>query len=200
MIDYYDFQTVQVSSYQQAKNGNAQCGDSYFVKKTTDEFICAIADGLGSGYIAKQSSEAAVSAVEDNYNEPIETIMEKANQSLKGMRGAVLTVFKINFQTNELSFCGVGNVHLIIYTHEGKIIRPLSYSGYLSGQRQHYHVQHLELPVPCSFIIYSDGLKVSSKSKEIVQMMHSPRDASYHIQRLIEKPTDDVTFLIGKIN
>jgi phosphoserine phosphatase RsbX len=200
MIEYYDFQTIQVSSYQQPKNGNVQCGDSYFVNQTDNQFICAIADGLGSGYVAKQSSEAAVSAVEAHCNEPVETIMEKANQSLKGMRGAVLTIFKINFQTKQIEFCGVGNVHLIIYTHEGKVIRPLSYSGYLSGQQQRYHVQNLQLPVPCSFIIYSDGLKVNSKSKEIVQMMHSARDASYHVQQLINSSNDDVTFLIGKIN
>ena len=44
---------VNVVVYQEAKAGNVECGDTYYIYKNDDYLLFAIADGLGSGPVAR---------------------------------------------------------------------------------------------------------------------------------------------------
>ncbi|TLS34914.1 PP2C family serine/threonine-protein phosphatase [Pseudalkalibacillus caeni] len=200
MIAHHDFNQIKISAYQQPKKGNRTCGDSYFVSETEEYFICAVADGLGSGDLAKESSEAAIAVIEKHHEEDVQSIMERCNEEMRGKRGSVLTLFKVDFSTRELSFCGIGNINLVIYPTDGTVVRPISYSGYLSGKKQRFKVQTLTYEEGASFIVYSDGVKISSKNQAMITKMKTVRDALRNINEIITPVNDDITFLIGKTN
>ena len=56
---------VEAYVYQEAKRGNRESGDTYFIHTEEDYFICAIADGLGSGPIARQSAQIIPKVLND---------------------------------------------------------------------------------------------------------------------------------------
>ena len=43
--------------YQEAKTGNVESGDTYYIYKNDDYLLFAIADGLGNGPVAKESAD-----------------------------------------------------------------------------------------------------------------------------------------------
>lgn len=199
MIDTYNFTNMQVLAYQRAKDDNKYNGDSYITLETDKYFVCAIADGLGSGKLAKESADAAIFSIKKTHDQSVERMLEEANQSLYGKRGVVMTVFKINYETMELSFSGVGNIDLILYDENGDIIRPVTYSGYLSGKPQKYRVERLFIEKPISFLMYSDGFKVNAKIKDIFKRLKSPEHAVHYIKERLVENKDDVTYVIGKM-
>lgn len=190
---------MHVSAYQQAKNNNPYNGDSYATIETDDYFVCAIADGLGSGKPAKESADAAIAAVKKNHHQSVEQMLKSANESLYGKRGVVMAVFKIDYETMELSFSGVGNIYLNLYFENGKVIRPITYSGYLSGKPQNYRIERLYVEKPVSFLMHSDGFKTTLKNKEIFKKIHSPKQAVLFIKEKLLQIEDDITYLIGKM-
>ena len=62
-------------------------------------FICALADGLGSGEFAKDSADAVMEEIENYADESIETIVKKCNEVLVKKRGVVLGIIKLDFTT-----------------------------------------------------------------------------------------------------
>ncbi|HET7579587.1 MAG TPA: hypothetical protein VFK33_09920, partial [Bacillales bacterium] len=76
MIENLQYRRMEVSAFQEAKTGQVDCGDSYFVTETNEYFICVLADGLGSGKGARRSSERAVSIVKESHHKDIGTLME----------------------------------------------------------------------------------------------------------------------------
>src|SRR5690625_5825620 len=89
---------VDVSVYQKVKQGNSECGDSYFYHQDDDYFVCALADGLGSGELARESSRAVVDVIESNPLMSITEIIKRSNEALFGKRGVVLGVLKIDLK------------------------------------------------------------------------------------------------------
>lgn len=200
MIYSHNYTNVQVSAFQRAKENNKCIGDSYITIETDEYFVCAIADGLGSGAPAKDSADAGIHAIKKSHDLSVEQMLDAANQSLFGKRGAVMAVFKIDYETMELSFSGVGNVYLVLYFENGDIVRPVTYSGYLSGKPQKYRVERLAVEKPILFLMYSDGFKVNLKCKDIFQRMKSPEHAVYYIKDSLEELKDDITYVIGKMD
>lgn len=199
MIHTHNFTNVQVSAFQQAKENNDCNGDSYITIETDEYFVCAIADGLGSGQFAKESADVAIYTIKKTHDQAVEQMLDAANQSLYGKRGVVMAVFKIDYETMELSFSGVGNIYLILYDENGDIVRPVTYSGYLSGKPQKYRVERVSLEKPLSFLMYSDGFKVNLKNKDIFQRMKSPEHAVHYIKDSLVEIKDDITYVIGKM-
>ena len=68
---------VQLIASQSPKQGKVLCGDDYYFAVTDDYFICVLADGLGSGEFAHESSRAVTDVVREFQSENVEDIMEK---------------------------------------------------------------------------------------------------------------------------
>ncbi len=199
MIRSYQFANMHVSVFQQAKENNEHIGDSYCTIETDDYFVCAIADGLGSGEHAKESADAAIRSIEETHNQPVERMLENANRALFGKRGAVMAVFKIHYQTREFTFCGVGNISLVLFFQNGEMFRPVTYSGYMSGKPQKYRVERRTIDWPIYFLMHSDGFKANVNNQEIFKRMNSPEAAIDFIKKNLVENIDDVTYLIGKM-
>lgn len=110
MIQVEENEHIQTLVYQLNKEGKSICGDSFFMKADDKELICAVADGLGSGSLANESSAAIKDLVENYASEDVESIIERCNQAMKNKRGATASILKINFEQRQFTYCSVGNV------------------------------------------------------------------------------------------
>ncbi len=156
---------VHVSVFQKAKRGNAFCGDSYFYTETDHHFICALADGLGSGEYARESSQAVINVIEENYHVSVDELVHKANQILSNKRGVVLGILQIDFNAEVYSFSSIGNIGLVTVTKDRKRVRNIPNSGYLAGYKCPIKVVNYKLQKGTNFIMFSDGVQ----SKELSQ-------------------------------
>src|SRR5699024_8740032 len=111
---------MQVAIYQRAKQNNYYCGDSYFYTETENEFICALADGLGSGEYAKESSQTVIDIIRSHSGKNVEQLVKECNRQLSGKRGVVLGVLKINFSEQSYSFSSIGNIGMMTVVENKK--------------------------------------------------------------------------------
>ncbi len=149
---------VQVAVYQKAKSNNYYCGDSYFYTETENEFVCALADGLGSGEFAKESSQAVIDIIRNNINATVEQLVKKSNEQVVGKRGVVLGILKINFEAQSYSFSSIGNIGIMTITNCKKKKRNIPNAGYLAGYHRPFKVIQEKLEPSMNFIMFSDGV------------------------------------------
>jgi phosphoserine phosphatase RsbX len=149
---------TKVAVFQKAKTGNKECGDSYFYSETENEFVCALADGLGSGEFAKESSEIVINIIKENINYPVEELVKKCNGKLIGKRGTVLAILKIDFNTKSYSISSIGNVGVMTITSGNNRKRNIPNAGYLAGFNRKFKVTREPLENEMNFIMYTDGV------------------------------------------
>ncbi|WP_163540012.1 SpoIIE family protein phosphatase [Gracilibacillus sp. YIM 98692] len=194
-----DYQ-VEVSVFQKAKKGNYFCGDSYFYAETDDTFICALADGLGSGEFAKESSQVVIDTIKEYKDIPVKILMKKCNQKLVGKRGVVLGILQMDLKSEEYAYSSIGNIGLMTVTKDAVKKRNIPQSGYLSGYERPVKVVTDHLKPEMVFVMFSDGVT----SKEISNSYFLARDV-YHITNSFahlyqQQLEDDTTLIAMKYN
>jgi phosphoserine phosphatase RsbX len=189
---------LELLAYQTTKDGNEECGDSYYYKVTEDYFICVLADGLGSGKYANEASTAVVTAVEQNHHEDVDTLMDRCNKALYHKRGAAVSILKVFFSKEEFVYSGVGNIRFILYSPQGKLTYPLPVTGYLSGKPQVFHTQSYCYEPESKFLIYSDGFDILGV-KKLLNSYKSTQLIADELRRDFKNVMDDATFILGSL-
>ncbi|PMC34003.1 phosphoserine phosphatase [Bacillus sp. UMB0899] len=191
-------QHVHTLAFQQPKEGKSCCGDSFYIKTTENFMICALADGLGSGERANESSAAISSLVEKNYDEDVDVLMHLCNDELKDKRGATVSILKFDFHTKSFTYSSVGNIRFMLYGPSGAFIYPLPILGYLSGKPQKYRTQTFTYEEGSKFIIYTDGL-VLPGVRALLNKGNSVEDLSRQLDVYTNNRNDDLTYIVGQL-
>jgi phosphoserine phosphatase RsbX len=188
---------LEVLLYQASKKGKSCCGDSYIVIIEDDYALLALADGLGSGDSARESSATIKSVIEAYHHEDVYSLLNRCNESLKNMRGAAVAIAKIYFSAQEVVYACVGNIRFLTLSPSGKVHYPLPKAGYLSGKPQTFLIQRFPYVLNSIFLMNTDGIQsISSKELTLYQ---------YNLQLLVNvikqrnNYEDDATVLVGKI-
>jgi hypothetical protein len=100
---------------------NSSCnGDTYFISEESPWFIM-VADGLGSGDKARRAASIPVSLAKSfcqysdlHRTDNLPKFIVNCHQKLKRTRGAALAGVLLDEENKMLSFCGVGNIRLVL--------------------------------------------------------------------------------------
>ena len=189
---------VDACIFNEAKKGNYESGDSYYTVLTDDYFICSIADGLGSGPVARESSQVIPQILKQYHHETIDELMNRFNSLMVQKRGAAVAVFKVDFKKKTLEYSCVGNIRFYLYRKgTDEIIYPLPVMGYLSGRPQKLRTQLYTYVEDDLFLIHSDGV-VLRNPKAMMRRSGTPERLYYDILNTIETG-DDATFISGSL-
>lgn len=159
---------VEVAAFQESKKGTRYCGDSYFYFENDNHFTCAIADGLGSGEFARESSQIVINIIKDNLNHSNKQLVQMCNERLVGRRGVVVGILRLNLTTKQFTFSSIGNIGLIIVTKNQVRKRNIPHRGYLAGYERTLGVMKGTFEEQTNFIMYSDGVEESELSKSFL--------------------------------
>ncbi|KGX86557.1 SpoIIE family protein phosphatase [Pontibacillus litoralis] len=189
---------VEVIAHQEAKHGNYCCGDSYFYKETDKEFVCALADGLGSGPYALESSQAVVNVIEQHMHQSIDFIITKCNEVLLNKRGAVLGILRMNFHSERFSFTSIGNIGIVMITPNGERKRNIPVGGFLSGVPRLYKVLEDKLIPGSSFFMFTDGVNDRTLSAKTFASHRLDFIVESFVKQKAIRNQDDTTFIAMK--
>lgn len=187
---------VNLSVFQKAKKGNYYCGDSYFYRETDEAFLCALADGLGSGEMARESSKAVMDVIDDNPILTVEALVKKCNEVLVGKRGVVLGILRIDFNTDTYSYSSIGNIGVITVEPNGKRNRNIPLAGYLSGYPRTLRVTRGKAEKGMVFLMFSDGVNDRRLSSELTRTKNVDHITQQY-KELYGQTRDDDTTLIA---
>jgi phosphoserine phosphatase RsbX len=189
---------LEVFVYQEAKEGNNESGDTYFTYMNEQYFLCAIADGLGNGPIARQSSEIIPMILSEYHHETIDELLMRCNELMYQKRGAAVALVKVDFVAKTLEYSCVGNIKFYMTRKDDdKMIYPLPVMGYLSGRPQKLRTQIYTYKPGDLFLLHSDGVVLGSPKST---MRKSLGAFGLH-QTLIDtiEHGDDATFITGSL-
>ncbi|HEY9677228.1 MAG TPA: SpoIIE family protein phosphatase [Drouetiella sp.] len=145
------------------KPGELVSGDKVCFIETDEHVICLLVDGLGHGIEASDASNLAVRRFKENIDKPPAVALKAIHTSLRGSRGAVGAVARIDKKNMRVFFCGMGNIAAIVTSSfERKHLTSLN--GTLGYEARRF----MEFTVPWTkeslLVMHSDGL--SSKTFE----------------------------------
>lgn len=188
---------IEAFVYQNAKRGNRESGDTYFIRTGEDYFICAIADGLGSGPIARQSAQIVPKVLNEHHHESIDELLSRCNEYMVQKRGAAVAIVKVDYKQKTIQYSCVGNVRLYILHNRIQMIYPLPVMGYLSGRPQKLKTQQYEYEAGDLFFLHSDGVVLESP-KAFLKECSGPYELYRKVLEAIDDG-DDATFIAGSL-
>ena len=113
--------------------GEEVCGDfPIAVDVSGTAALFGVVDGLGHGSAAETAALRAAEVVDRCRTEPPDVLLQLCHRGLADTRGAAMTLARIDFETDTLSWIGIGNVtaDLVAKTAGGVRIRA---SALLAG-------------------------------------------------------------------
>ena len=135
----------------------AECGDTGVIKEFDGQCFLALVDVLGHGREAHDVALTAQVYLEQNCSkEPVE-VMQGLHTCLKGTRGAVAAICRLDIATGELVYVGMGNI--VVRVLGPRAVRFVSRDGIVGYMISTVKQQVMKLLVGDVLVMYSDGIK-----------------------------------------
>jgi negative regulator of sigma-B (phosphoserine phosphatase) len=91
--------------------GENICGDRLLVVDVDGTgALFGVLDGLGHGAEAAEAANCGVDVLQTARTEPLGALVQRCHRALSGTRGAAMTLARIDFRADTLSWIGIGNV------------------------------------------------------------------------------------------
>jgi serine/threonine protein phosphatase PrpC len=181
--------------------GEVRSGDLHVVSEFAGGALVAVVDGLGHGDEAAEAASMAVTTLEEHAEEPVEALVRRCNEELRGTRGVAMSVVSLNATGRTMSCLGVGNVECVLIRGRGDAA-PARESVMLRGGVVGYSLPPLRASVfPYSrgdtLIFATDGVRPGF----VVGLSWSerPQQAADRILADFGKGNDDALVLVARV-
>jgi phosphoserine phosphatase RsbX len=163
--------------------------------------LFGVIDGLGHGPAAASAATRAVDAMQRAAGERLEVLVQLCHRVLDGTRGVAMTLARVDFAANTLTWTGVGNVsaHLVSKDVTGVHIRS---SARLAAGIVGYRIpeirpaQVISLRVGDLVVLASDG--IAEDHLDHIDFAASATVIADHILTKHAKETDDAMVLAAR--
>ena len=174
---------MQYGAVVRSKPGNTVSGDTFFYCEDAQRTLVALIDGLGAGQDAHTAAQCARTCVHQHCDLALPDLLIRCHESLRGTRGAVMMLMRVEHDRSTVSFAGVGNIGVRAYSEAP--VTPLSRNG-IVGYRLN-SVRGYSYPYAAGdvFILYSDGISASFEIDE--SWVRDPRS---DLQQIAERIAD----------
>jgi phosphoserine phosphatase RsbX len=144
--------------------GENVCGDRVIaVDVNGTGALFGVLDGLGHGAEAADAANRGVDVLHTARAEPLDTLVQRCHRGLSGTRGAAMTLARIDFRSDKISWIGIGNVaaDLVAKHPAGVEVRSSArLIGGIVGYRMPDMLAPQEVPIRPGdlLVIASDGI------------------------------------------
>lgn len=152
-----DLKDIEVLEYFSAENSlEVVNGDGVFASADKEQLFIGIVDGAGHGPEAHVIARASCDFFEKNKNMALPSLMSELHESLRGTRGGVAIIGKLNYESLQFSFVGIGNVVLRKIGKSSK--RAVTQDGVIGYHIRTPHEQTMQFASGDILIMHTDGI------------------------------------------
>jgi hypothetical protein len=183
--------------------GDSPSGDDAGWARRPDGWLAVVADGLGHGAAARQSSARAVSCVCEPDPTDLQAAVSAVEGALRGMRGVTLALVQWDQRRGQLSHLGVGDVStLLVSPGKPGARRFVSTAGVLGGPRRIRPRLEEIAPLPGDVLVMAtDGLRVQlDGAADRALLLRHPAAVATHLLSTQAVATDDALVLVVRFS
>lgn len=147
---------IEIGTALRTLRGEEVCGDAVRVFRSERQVILALADGMGHGPLAASAATLFCDFVEPRINLGLLDILRGAHAALRGSRGAVAALVRVDADTGELTFAGLGNIAFKTLTR--RPLKGFSMPGSLGAHVRMMREFHGHLEDGDIIVLHSDGM------------------------------------------
>ena len=143
---------IEWAAKSRPRPGENVCGDRLLaVDVNGTGALIGVLDGLGHGAEAAEAANCGVEVLRNARSEPLDVLVQRCHRALSGTRGAAMTLARIDFRTDTLSWVGIGNVaaDLVAKHPAGVEVRS---SARLAGGIVGYRIPEVLTPQKSRFV------------------------------------------------
>lgn len=170
-------------------------GDTVFVDVKQEEMFLGIVDGAGHGPEAHSIAQTCHAFFEENKSTELPALMQALHEKLRGTRGGVAIVGKLDFEQLQLRYVGVGNIALRKFGNVMK--RMITQEGVIGYHIRTPQERMLQLSPGDVVVMHTDGITSQFDIGDYPQILKD--DAKTIANKLLEKFSkndDDATCLV----
>jgi serine phosphatase RsbU (regulator of sigma subunit) len=179
---------IEWAAKARARPGENICGDKLIaVDVDGTGALMGVLDGLGHGAEAAEAAKRGVDVLRSGRAEPLDVLVRRCHNALSGTRGAAMTLARIDFRSDTLSWIGIGNVaaDLVAKHPAGLEVRSSArLAGGIVGYRIPEALKPQQVPIrPGDLLVMAsdgivedhlDGIDFSASSSTIAdQILHA---------------------------
>jgi negative regulator of sigma-B (phosphoserine phosphatase) len=186
------------------KQGQQVSGDTVFIHDGQSaeagqrQVLVAVIDGLGAGEEAAEVSGQAVDCIKQNLNAPLAALIARSHDVLRGTRGVVMTVMRVDLDAGRVAFVGVGNVG--VRAQCAANAHPVSMNGIVGYRLPTLKEFSYNYSPGDLFILFSDGVSnyFSLDDREIspLDFRGDPQGLAEAIAERHGKAEDDIAVVV----
>ena len=176
--------------------GETISGDGWAVD--WDEHACRVAviDGLGHGPAAARATEAAITVLSANPSLRPDEALRCCHLALRGTRGAVISIARIEPLAQRLVYAGVGNVEARLW-RDGEQERPIAYRGIVGVTLPTIRSFEYALTPDWTLLLHTDGISARFGDREVLEeAQNEPLDVVTLLLQRWSRPLDDATVVV----
>ena len=173
-------------------------GDAVLVDVTQEQIFVGLIDAAGHGPRAHAVSQAACTFLEENKNEKLPVLMQALHEKLRGTRGGVAIIGKLDVTQLQLTYVGIGNITLrkfgIVSTRE------VTQGGIIGYQLRTPIEKILQLEHGDVIVMHSDGLRGQFDINDYSEILkHDARAIARNLIEKFAKNEDDSICLVIRV-
>lgn len=176
--------------------GETVCGDAFKVIESETSMLLAVADGLGHGPAAHEASSAFIAFVEANASMGLADLMTEASSAISSTRGVAASLARIDYETRQFHYCGVGNCHM--HSVASVRIHPVSAPGIVGRRVRKMLPFTFDMPETGVFAVCSDGISSRIHLEPLAHL--EPQHIADELLESHGKSHDDVTAVVIRYN
>lgn len=105
------FGPIEWAAVRRPRPGEEVCGDHPVALDVGENAaLFGVIDGLGHGEAAAAAAQQAAEVVAEIRSEPLDVVIQSCHRALTETRGVAMTLARVDFETDALSWIGIGNV------------------------------------------------------------------------------------------
>jgi negative regulator of sigma-B (phosphoserine phosphatase) len=164
MADHGWLGPIEWAAKSRPMSSEAECGDHpVAVDVSGTAALFAVLDGLGHGSEAARAALCGAEVLRREPSKPLDTLIQLCHRALGETRGAAMTLARIDFDVDMLSWTGIGNVtaNLVAKAPSGIEVRSSALlAGGIVGYRipETIHTQAISMRPGDLLVIASDGI------------------------------------------
>lgn len=172
-----------------------ECGDTGLIAANGDLHLAALVDILGHGPEAHDVSLLADSFLAEHADMPLTDLLKGLHGQLKGTRGGVAALCRLDAACGEMRFIGIGNITCRIFGAENS--RVLSQEGIVGYMAPACKEKTIHLALNDIVLLHSDGITEHFQPHEHPGLLTgSVREIADRVMASFAKTDDDASCIV----